>query len=158
MKNQLFIKSINSSFFNKPNIHLFISSVFNNFIDLYDYPQLNHNIDSIYNLLMSDSFHGFIVFYKTKIIGYLLGEIVNMNGNNYYFINYLFVSSVFRNKKLGSLMLNYAKKYIMNKHIHGISLIIDTENHKNIQFYKKHGFIISENRLFQRHELFNWYK
>jgi ribosomal protein S18 acetylase RimI-like enzyme len=158
MKSQLYIKSVDSAFFNRPNLNLFISSVFNNFIDLYDYPQLNHNKNEIVRLVNSEKFHGYIVFFGNKIIGYLLGEIINYNGQNLFFINYIYVSPAFRNKKIGSQLINYSKDHVKINNLDGIGLIIDSENDKNMYFYKKLNFGLSEDRLFQRHELFVWKK
>jgi ribosomal protein S18 acetylase RimI-like enzyme len=156
MKTQLYIKSVDSSFFNRPNLGIFIDTVFSNFSDLYDFPQLNHNKKEIMRLLNSQTFHGFLVFHGNKIIGYLLGEVINYNGKKLYFINYLFVSSVFRNKKLGTQLLDLSKDYAKEQNTEGIGLISDTENDKNFHFYKKHGFDLSDERLHQRHELFIW--
>ncbi len=158
MKNQLYIKSIDSSFFNRPNLGLFISTVFNNFKDLYNYPQLNHNKNEILRLLTSTTFHGFLIFYGNKIIGYLLGEIVNYNNMNLYFINYLFISSIFRNRKLGQQLIKYAKEFAKTQNTDGIGLICDSENEKNLSFYNKLGFNLGEQRLYQRHEFFIWLK
>ncbi len=156
MKTQLYIKSVDSSFFNRPNLGIFVDTVFTNFRDLYDFPQLNHNKKEILRLVNSEKFHGFLVFYGNKIIGYLLGEVINYNGKKLYFINYLYVSSVFRNKKLGTQLIDLAKEYAKEQHTDGIGLITDTENDKNFYFYKKLGFDLTDERLYQRHELFIW--
>ena len=158
MKNQLYIKSVDSSFFNRPNLGLFIDTVFNNFNELYNFPQLKHNRDEIIRLLYSQKFHGFLIFYGNKMIGYLLGEVIDYNELSLYFINYVFVSPVFRDKKLGTQLINLAKNYALQENLDGVSLISDTENDKNFNFYKKLGFEIHEERLYQRHELFIWKK
>ena len=158
MKNQLYIKSVDRSFFNRPNLGLFIDTVFNNFNELYNFPQLKHNREEIIRLINSGKFHGFLIFYGNKMIGYLLGEILNYNGLSLYFINYLFVSPVFRDKKLGTQLIKFAKNYTIMENLDGISLISDTENNKNFNFYRKLGFEIHEDRLYQRHELFIWKK
>jgi len=158
MKNQLYIKSVDSSYFNRPNLEDFVETIFSNFIELYDYPQLNHNRKEILRLLNSQTFHGFLVFYGNKMIGYLLGEVVNYNNMVLYFINYLFVSPVFREKKLGTQLINYAKEYSKQQNADGLGLICDSENDKNMYFYKKLGFLLSDDRLYQRHELFVWTK
>ena len=66
MKTQLYIKPVNSSFFNRPNVGEFINIVFRNFKNLYEFPQLKHNKEEILRLLNSDKFHGFIIFYGNK--------------------------------------------------------------------------------------------
>ena len=68
MKNQLYIKSVDSSYFNRPNLEDFVETIFSNFIELYDYPQLNHNRKEILRLLNSQTFHGFLVFYGNKMM------------------------------------------------------------------------------------------
>lgn len=156
MKTQLYIRSVDSSFFNRPNLGYFIETVFKNFSDLYDFPQLNHNRNEIIRLLNSQTFHGFIVFYGNHIIGYLLGEVIEYKNMNLYFINYLFVSEAFRNRKLGSQLINLAKEHAISQNTQGVGLITDTENDKNLYFYRKHGFQLSEERLYQRHELYVW--
>jgi len=156
MKTQLYIKSVDSSFFNRPQLGYFIETVFKNFHNLYDFPQLNHNRNEIIRLLNSQTFHGFIVFYGKYIIGYLLGEVLEYKNMYLYFINYLYISPVFQNKKLGSQLLNLAKEYSISQNTQGIGLITDTENDKNLHFYRKHGFQLCEERLYQRHELYVW--
>jgi ribosomal protein S18 acetylase RimI-like enzyme len=154
MKSQLYIKSVDSSFFNRPNLGIFVDTVFKNFMNLYDFPQLNHNKNEIFRLLNSETFHGFIIFYGNKLIGYLLGEIVNYNNMNLYFINYVYVSTVFRDKKLGTQLINNASEYARTQNMEGVSLMCDSENEKNMHFYNKLGFVLSDNRLYQKHELF----
>ena len=153
---QLFIKQIDKDYFNKPNFDLFINTVFNNFEDLYNYPKLNHNKNEINRLLFSANFTGFIIYYGSHIIGYLLGENIFYNNEQVYFINYLFISSHYRNKKLGSKLLTYSKNHTKRNNFKKILLICDSENYGNMQFYKKHNFNISNNKLYLRHELLEW--
>ncbi len=155
MNKQLYIKPIDKNYFNKPNLHLFISTVFNNFSELYDFPKLNHNKQEINRLLFSANFTGFLVLYNGHIIGYLLGENIIYDNEQIFFINYIYVSPIFRNKKLGGKLLDYVKKHTIKNNYNKILLICDSENINNLNFYKKHNFILN-NKIYTRHYLYSW--
>ncbi len=156
--NNLNIRQIDKNFSQTPNIGLFVDVVFNNFIDLYEFPQLNHNKQEITRLLTANLFNGYIVYYKNVIIGYLLGEIVEYDGMRIFFINYLFVAELFRNKKIGKQLVAYSKRYSLVHSLDGVGLINDTNNKKNMSFYRKLGFKQHINRTYQQHEFFIWKK
>jgi ribosomal protein S18 acetylase RimI-like enzyme len=158
MKNQLYIKSVDNNFFNRPNLELFIDTIFNNFIDLYNFPYLKHNKTEILKLLSSNNFYGFLVFHGNIIIGYLLGEVINLNNQFVFFINYLFIAPTFRNNKLGTQLINIAKQYVIMNDFDAIAQLCDINNQNIINFYEKLGFIISNEKLHQNHELFIWKK
>lgn len=155
MNKQLYIKPIDKNYFNKPNLNLFISTVFNNFNELYNFPKLNHNKQEINRLLFSANFTGFLILYNNHIIGYLLGENIIYDNESIFFINYIYVSPIFRNKKLGGKLLEYAKMHTIKNNYNKILLICDSENINNLNFYKKNNFILNK-KIYTRHYLYSW--
>ena len=58
---------------------IFTDLIYDNFIKISPYEQLKHNKNEIYNLL-SKSSHFFIVYMiNNKILGYVLGEIIDFD-------------------------------------------------------------------------------
>lgn len=157
MSSQIIIKPVTNDFFNRPNINNFIETVFVNFYHLYDFPILMHNKNEISRLLSSNKFRGFVAFNSNIIIGYLLGELVTINGEEYLFVNYLYVAPTMRSKNIGTSLIIYAKNFCKTRNCRGIKLMVDTENEKNIKFYQKNNFsVLPDEVKQQRHELFTF--
>ncbi len=150
---QLIIKYVNSSYFNEEGLGYFIDTVFENFEELYNFPQLNHNKKEILRILYSENFRGFMAYYGGYLIGYLLGEILTYKNKKVFFINYLYVCPKFRNMHLGTTMINNSKKIVKINNLDGLVLMVDTENEKNMIFYHKLGFTLDADRLNQRHDI-----
>jgi len=75
---------------------------------------------------------GFICIINNNIVGYVLGE----DFNNYFHIYSIGVKKQYRNKKIGSLLMNkIIKKY------ENISLDVDKNNNVAISFFKSFGFL-----------------
>ncbi len=153
---QLLIRYVDNNFFNEESLGYFVNTVFDNFEELYNYPQLSHNKKEILRILYSENFRGFIVFYGGYIIGYLLGEITNYKNGKVFFINYLYVCSKFRNMHLGTTLINNSKKIVKMNNLDGLVLMCDTENEKNMIFYHKLGFKLDPDRLNQKHDILVW--
>lgn len=132
------IKLLNNSC---KNISLFNNVIYNNFIELSEYPILKHTLEDINILLLSKNMRGFLIYNDdNKVIGYLFGEIIKLNdGRNVFFLSYIYVAIAYRKLKIGSLMLN---KVIQNtKKTDGILLICDSEDTFVMNFYQMKGFM-----------------
>ena len=120
---------------------IFTDLIYENFIKISPYEQLKHNKNEIYNLL-SKSSHFFIVYMiNNKILGYILGEIIEFDQNKILFITYIFISPYHRKKGLGQLLLNYIENYASDNNCIKIMLTCDTEDKKVYEWYLKRGFM-----------------
>ena len=136
MNNIIEIKQLSE---NKKKI--FTDLIYENFIKISPYEQLKHNKNEIYNLV-SKSSHFFIVYMiNNKILGYILGEIIEFDQNKILFITYIFISPYHRKKGLGQLLLNYIENYASDNNCIKIMLTCDTEDKKVYDWYLKRGFM-----------------
>ena len=114
---------------------LFTDLIYQNFIKIAQYEQLKHNKQEIYNLL-SKSSHFFIVYIvQNKILGYILGEIINFEKKKILFITYIFTSPKHRNIGLGHKLMNYVDQYALSNNCIKIMLTCDTEDKKIYCWY-----------------------
>jgi GNAT superfamily N-acetyltransferase len=130
--------------------------IYNNFKYLESDPKLNHNIFEIKRLLTCNEFIGLLVYDNTKIIAYLVGETKMLNDSRLcYYITYFFVAEKYRNKKIGSGILNLLKQKCKNWGIKYIILTCDTQDKKLIDYYIKKGFNVDTMlRTNSRHEVY----
>ncbi len=138
------IKQVDQNSFDVDNLSYFIDTIFNNFKYLYDYPYVIHSKQEILRLLTSPNFHGYLIYYKKYIIGYLVGELIPVQNKLMYFINYIYVSPKFRDHKLGTKLMNKAFKYAKSKKADGLALITDIEDEKSVRFYSRLKFSLDE--------------
>lgn len=125
------------------NKNIFMNIIFNNFIDLVNYPYVKHTRQDIQNLLSSEQMIGYVAKYAEKIIAYMFGEVSQMpDGRNAYYLSYIFVAPKYQHLKIGSLMLNKIINHCRHYGIPFIVLTCDTEDTKVMNFYKKFGFIL----------------
>lgn len=96
---------------------------------------------SLFNYFYESFPEGFIVAeYGHKIIGFIIGVKINDILSK---ILMLSISEQFQNKKIGSdLLKNFIRK-ISEEGIKFVELEVKIDNNKAINFYKKHGFKIS---------------
>lgn len=152
------IIQLNSQYFNnRQNTGLFVNTVYKNFFDLAKDDKLKHNFEEINRLIMSPLFAGYFVKYGTKIIGYLLGEILLLNdGRKVFYINYLYVSHYFRKSGIASKLLDSAIMYAKNLNLDAVMLTCDTENYYVHNFYLKRGFMLDMVlRKYEKHDVFS---
>jgi ribosomal protein S18 acetylase RimI-like enzyme len=149
------LKIISTNFFKNKNINEFIKMVYENFIDLIEYKSLNHNKREIYRLLNDKKFVGILLLYENKLIGYLLGEFINLNDGRFcYYISYIFVSFSYRNKGFASKMLDKIFDVVKKTNCTIIVLTMDTDNHQLLEFYMKRGFYFDILlRKYDRHDV-----
>lgn len=135
------LKVISPNFFKNKNINEFIKMVYENFIDLIEDESLNHNEKEIYRLLNNDNFVGILLLDEYKLVGYTLGEFMNLNDGRFcYYISYIFVSISYRNNGLASKMLNRIFDIAKQTNCSTIVLTMDTDNIELLDFYTKRGF------------------
>lgn len=78
---------------------------------------------------------------NTNLLGFI---IVSLKENNRLHINKMAVNTQIRSKGLGSILLSKLIENSKSKDISCISLFTHIENYGAYNFYKKHGFIVSE--------------
>lgn len=123
--------------------NIFTDIIFNNFIDLINYPYVKHTRNDIQNLLSSEQMLGYIVKYSEKIIAYMFGEVSQMpDGRNAYYLSYIYVAPKYQHLKIGTLLLNKIIGHCKHYGIPFIVLTCDTKDIRVMNFYKKFGFII----------------
>ena len=134
------LKSVSNSSLNN-----FLGTIYNNFIELSDYPQLKHTPIDIQKLLTSPNL---IMYTESKsgvMIGYTIGELMKLDDGRYVlFINYLYVGTKYRNNGLGTILLNKMIGYAKFKSMDAVMLIADTEDDKVMNFYLGKGFMYDQ--------------
>lgn len=120
----------------------FGNTIFHNFKELAQYPKLKHNINEIMRVIKSPRSVIMFKMYKGKIIGYLLGEIMNLNdGRNVFYITYIFTSPHFRGKGIASDLMKTVSNIVEQQALDGILLTCDSEDQEVFSFYEKRGFM-----------------
>ena len=144
---------------NNPNP--FTNIIYKNFFHIAKIPELEHTKINIKNLLLSDNMMGLLVYDKDDLVGYLIGEFKNLLlGRHVYHISYMFILPEYRNRKIGTTLINKLikkckkyKKYVKYNTMH-ITLTCDTHNKKTYNFYLKNYFTIDKQlRTNKRHNV-----
>jgi len=122
--------------------------IYNNFIYLSQYKQVQHTQEYIKNIFKSDDVILIIAYENNKIIGYLLADSQTLQDTRrVVFISYLYVAPQFRHKNIASDILKFLEEYIksINKikinNYNGLMLVADTYKESLIKFYEKRGFM-----------------
>lgn len=134
------------------NVNWFSDTIFKNFIYLSKVKELQHTKQDIVKLLLSKQLLCYLIYhniynklmekYNKVLIGYLIGDFRTLNdGRSVYYISYLFISGIYRNKKIGTLVMKLLFKKCKYLGIKFILLTCDSSNKKIVDFYKKMGFI-----------------
>ncbi len=132
----------------------FSEIVFKNFIELQGIKGLNHTTDEIYRLLRSPNSIILIALNKGNIIGYLIAELTVVNMRRLVHIYYLFTSLAFRNKGVGTYLLNLIGQCAIEMNVNSVSLTYDTYNKGLTKFYLDNGFNYdTELRSYQRYDM-----
>lgn len=119
----------------------FTDIIFNNFKNISEVDYLNHTKVEIGRLLRSQNLYGVLVYSNNKIIGYLIGEFMNLNdGRKVYYISYFYVIAKHRGNKIGLNMMKAIISGVKRKNIRNIVLTCDTGNRNLVNFYKRFGF------------------
>lgn len=120
----------------------FIATIYNNFIELTNYPQLKHTPEELYRLLTSPNMIMYTIAKDNVMIAYVVGELMHLDDQRYVlFINYLYVGKKYRRNGLGSILMNKMIGYAGFKSMDAVTLICDTEDSKVLNFYLNKGFM-----------------
>jgi ribosomal protein S18 acetylase RimI-like enzyme len=112
-----------------------------NFIYLTNYPELQHNMKTIIETLRADGNFCYLLYYDKNLIGYFVGDYRVLPDNRYgYYISYVYISKNYRNKKLGTKLMNKLIKSVREKGVKFIVLTCDIRDKKVVSFYTKYGF------------------
>ena len=120
----------------------FVETIFTNFTELLEYPDLKHNRQEIYRLLTSDNARVLLYIIDGKIASYLVGEIMNLNdGRRVFYISYLYTASRFRGKGLATNLMEQVEQIVQHENLDTTLLTCDTENSMVYNFYLEKGFM-----------------
>ncbi len=121
------------------------------FFDIYYNPPFNYKWMSRSSITKyfidfenTPNFRGFIFAQNNKIRGGCLGVINKRFKNKRYYINEIFISRAMQNKGLGKEFLLQSEKILSAEGVEIIELVTE-ENIPSFTFYKKSGFIASDN-------------
>jgi GNAT superfamily N-acetyltransferase len=129
-------------YINKNALNNFVGTVYNNFKELSQYPQLKHTPEELYRLLTSPNLIMYTVAKNNVMIGYCCGELMRLDDGRFVlFIAYIYIGSKYRRNGLGSVLLNKIIEYARFKSMDAITLICDTEDNRVMQFYFDKGFM-----------------
>jgi len=138
MQNKIIVKEIRKL----SNLNPFVNIVYNNFISIANISNLKHNKIEIKNLLSKNNFIGLFAFLNDKLIAYIIGETKHLNdGRIVYYITYFFVAAKYRNKGIGTNLMDILINKCKIWEIKYITLTFNVKNKKILHFYKKKGFI-----------------
>lgn len=127
---------------NKYNLSNFVNIIYNNFVYLAKYPQLNHNTNEILRLLTSNKSYIITVMYNNLMVAYCITEIMKLqDGRNILFINYLYTGSKYRRHGIASQIIKKMILYAKYKHLDAVILVCDTDDTRVMDFYFKRGFM-----------------
>jgi ribosomal protein S18 acetylase RimI-like enzyme len=125
-----------------------VNIVYENFIHLKKYPELNHNIKTIRETVANKDKIIILCFdnhYK-RILGYLIGYNIVLNDGRFVtFISYIYVSTQLRSKGIGSKILNICFKESEMRGCEGIMLTCNTQDKHIMKFYEEKGFMLDFN-------------
>lgn len=120
----------------------FIDVIYNNFLNLDKQEGLKHTKDEIKRLLTSQSMVGFLVHDKDILVGYIVGEQINLNdGRLVFYITYIYTAKKYRNKGLGEKLVKYILQKVKKIGLSFVVLKCDGTNEKVCKFYSKRGFV-----------------
>ena len=141
------------------NHSLLATVAYNNFIYLTKFPELMHTKEDIVKALQSDGNLCYLLYDGNNLIGYLIGDFRTLQDSRYaYYISYLYISKQYRDKKLGSRLMDKIIKKCQDTGVKFIVLTCDTKDDKIIRFYERYGFKVdSYLGGGKRHEVFTLY-
>lgn len=133
---------INKNKLELSKLEIFTDVVYNNFIDLAEVKQLDHNKKAIYELLKCDTAQVYLILVNHKIASYIVGKIMTLNdGRRVLYISYLYTAAKFRGHGHASKLLNITEKVCKNNQLDGILLTCDSDNTDTYNFYLKKGYM-----------------
>ena len=150
------IVTLTASNLKNQDMTLLVNTIYKNFLELATEPRLNHNKTEIQKTLDSEGVVLFLILHENKIIGYLLGEVMDLEDSRHaLFISYIYVVKFMRNKKLGCKLMSLAISYGIEHRLDGIMLIYNTSDRKLERYYDKYGFMLDFHlRRYEQHDVF----
>ena len=150
------ILTLTSKDLKNQDITLLVNTIYKNFLDLATNQRLNHNRAEILKTLESKGGILFLILHDNKIVGYLVGEIMDLEDTRHVlFISYIYVVKFMRNKKLGCKLMSMAISYGIEQRCDGIMLIYNTSDRRLERFYDKYGFMLDFHlRRYEQHDVF----
>jgi len=128
------------------NTHVLEKIIYENFVHLANNRELSHTIDNIHKLFNSTSSFFLSASIDGALIGYILGEYINLrhmnnaDGRTVCYISYIYVASNYRGKSIATNMMKILLSDESNDTINGWMLVFDTHKKHLAQFYSKFGF------------------
>ena len=115
--------------------------IYKNFNYLIKYPELQHNMKTIIETLKAEGNFCYLLYHDIKLIGYLVGDFRVLPDNRYgYYISYAYICEDYRNRKLGSQLMNKLINKVKEKGVKFIVLTCDVRDKQVVKFYQKYGF------------------
>ena len=111
------------------------NTIYRNFEDIKNVHKLNHRLDVIKELLISDKSIIILAILNKRLIGYLVASIVETIETMH--IYYLYTISRYRKYGIATKMLNIIQKY---SPVNKLSLTYDTFNYDLSVFYLNNNF------------------
>jgi|SRR5271166_640757 len=128
---------------NKQDSDLFADIIYNNFEYLTKFPELQHTKKDILDIFNQDILC-YLLYDGKKLIGYLVGDFRTIDTRYVFYLSYVYIKQDYRNRKLGSELMNRLIKKCKDHGTKFIVLTCDTNDKKVVNFYKKLGFVIDK--------------
>jgi len=119
-----------------------INTIYDNFIDLSNYPDLKHTKNELSRLILSKNSKICFIMVNKKIAAYLIGEIIDLvDGRRVFYVNYLYTGNMFRKQGFASKLMKYVEAVVNEYQLNGVLLTCDTENQNVHNFYLSRGYM-----------------
>lgn len=156
MSSYINIKLVRSDYFANSDVDRFVSIIYNNFPELHSSPEI-HNKKDIKSILLNENMYGFIITKDSTIIGYLFGDmrIASYSTRRIFYISYIYIGSKYRDRGLGTKLINKSIELANRLHLDGVMLTYDTQNSSLVKFYQNKGFMLDTMlRKYTRFDIF----
>ncbi len=139
------------------DLSYFVDIIYNNFIELAHEEKLMHTKEKIEENLRNDNSIIILVMSKdNKIIGFLTGNVMMLDDRRkVFFVTYIYVAEIYRNKQIGSKLIEEAEKVGRTYKCNGVMLIYDTAKVNLVRFYEDRNYMQDINlRRYEQHDVF----
>ncbi len=139
------------------DLSYFVNIIYTNFIELSYEDKLMHTREKIEENLRNDNSIIILIMSKDKkLVGFLTANIMMLDDRRkVLFVTYIYVSETFRNKQIGSKLLDEAEKLGRAYKCNGVMLIYDTSKPNLVRFYEDRSYMQDINlRRYEQHDVF----